>query len=323
MRHRLNLTVRGRVHVRKVLFQGTRAVGVEAESGGEIFTIEADRVVLSAGAIRSPQLLMLSGIGPKDQLQQFHIPLIHESPGVGQSLWNHLSAQISFKLKDSIVLTHHVDAVHYSLHYTAEGSQYTNDMVLRTSPAVDPRPERVPGLRTKYLSNDVPPERVARISCTLGLPDGSGYVRLASADPKVQPTFNYCYLQHPNDIRRVRAGLLLGLKLLESEAYKDVFDRRLQPSDEVLADEAAFDRWIRQTAGTARHVSGTCKMGPDADPMAVVDQYGRVKDVQGLWVVDASIVPRIPRSGGLHATVLMLGERVAEWVAGGAPVANG
>ena len=78
MRHRLNLTVRGRVHVRKVLFQGTRAVGVEAESGGEIFTIEADRVVLSAGAIRSPQLLMLSGIGPKDHLQHFHIPLLHE-----------------------------------------------------------------------------------------------------------------------------------------------------------------------------------------------------------------------------------------------------
>jgi len=323
MRHRLNLTVRGRVHVRKVLFQGTRAVGVEAESGGEVFTIEADRVVLSAGAIRSPQLLMLSGIGPKNHLQHLHIPIIQESPGVGQSLWNHLSAQISFQVKEGVVFMHHVDAVHYSLHYTAEGSQYTNDMVLRTSPAVDPRPERVPGLRTKYLSNDVPPERVARISCTLGLPDGAGYVQLASTDPTVQPTFNYCYLQHPNDLRRVRDGLRLALRLLESDAYTDVLKRRLQPTDEVLADEAAFDRWIRQTVGSARHVSGTCKMGPDADPMAVVDQSCRVKGVQGLWVVDASVVPRIPRSGGLHATVLMIGERVVEWIAGGAPVANG
>jgi choline dehydrogenase len=209
------------------------------------------------------------------------------------------------------------------LHYTAEGSPYTNDMVLRTSPAVDPRPERVPGVRTKYLANDVPPERVARISCTLGLPDGAGYVRLASADPKDQPTFNYCYLQHPNDLRRVRDGLRLALRLLASDAYTDVLERQLQPTDAVLADEAAFDRWIRQTVGTARHVSGTCKMGPDADPMAVVDQYCRVKGVQGLWVVDASVVPRIPRSGGLHATVLMIGERVVEWIASGTPVANG
>jgi choline dehydrogenase len=317
MRHRLNLTVRGKVHVRKVLFNGRQAVGVEAESGGELFTIEADRVVLSAGAIRSPQLLMLSGIGPRDHLEQIGIPMVHESPGVGRNLMNHLSAQIAFKVKDDIVLTPHVDAVNYSLHYTAEGSSETNDMVLRTTPAVDPRAERVPGFRTKTLANDVPPERVARITCTLGLPDGSGYVQLESADPTVQPTFNYCYLQHPNDARRVREGLRLALRLLESDAYKDVVDRRLQPTDDTLADEVEFDRWIRQTVGTARHVSGTCKMGPDSDPMAVVDQHCRVKGVQGLWVVDASVMPRIPRSGGVHATVIMIGERVVDWIAAG------
>ena len=93
-------------------------------------------------------------------------------------------------------------------------------MVLRTSPVIDERQERVPGLRTKYLTGDVPPERVARISCTLGLPDGSGYVRLASADPAVQPSFNYRYLQHPNDIRRVREGVRMGVRLLESDAYR-------------------------------------------------------------------------------------------------------
>src|SRR5688572_15649096 len=91
MRHCLNLTVRGRVFVRKILFKGLQAVGVEAESGDEVFTVEADRVVLSAGAIRSPHLLMLSGIGPKDQLQRWGIPTILELPGVGQHLWNHLS----------------------------------------------------------------------------------------------------------------------------------------------------------------------------------------------------------------------------------------
>jgi choline dehydrogenase len=317
MRHCLNLTVRGGVFVRKILFNGLKAVGVEVESGGEIFAVEADRVVLSAGAIKSPHLLMLSGIGPKDQLQPFGIPTVQDLPGVGQNLWNHLSAHVTFKVKDGISLTGHADAVHFSLHYTSQRASAINDMLLRTSPVVDERQERVPGVRAKYLNGDVPPERVARISCTLGLPDGSGYVRLASADPSVQPSFNYCYLQHPNDIRRVREGLRLAIRLLESDAYKDVADYRIYPTDDILADDNALALWIRQTVGTARHVSGTCKMGPDSDPMAVVDQYCRVKGVQGLWVVDASVMPRIPRSGGAHATVVMIGERVVDWIASG------
>jgi choline dehydrogenase len=323
MRHCPNLTVRGGVFVRKILIKDLRAVGVEAETGGEVFTVEADRVVLSAGAIRSRHLLMLSGIGPEDHLRRFGIPTIRDLPGVGQNLWNHLSAQMTFKVKDGIALTAHVDAVHFSLHYTAHGSRAVNDMVLRTSPVVDERLERVPGLRTKYLTGDVPPDRVARISCTLGLPDGAGYVRLASADPGVQPSFHYRYLQHPNDMRRVREGLRLAVRLLESPAYKDVAECRIHPTDAILADDDALDLWIRQTVGTARHVSGTCKMGPDSDPMAVVDQYCRVKGVPGLWVVDASVMPRIPRSGGTHATVLMIGERVVDWIAGRVPVSNG
>ena len=317
MRHRLNLTVRGGAFVRKVLIKDSKAVGVEVESGGEVFNVEADRVVLSAGAVKSPHLLMLSGIGPEDQLKQFGIPIVHELPGVGQSLWNHLSTQITFKVKDGITLTSDVDAVHFGLHYTSRGSSEINDMVLRCSSVVEQRPERVPGLRTKYLTGDVPPDRVARISCTLGLPDGSGYVNLASADPAVQPSFNYRYLQHPNDTRRVREGLRFANSLLESDAYKDVADHRILPTDEILHDDDALDVWMRQTVGTSRHVSGTCKMGPDSDPMAVVDQYCRVKGVQSLWVVDASVMPRVPRSGGAHATVVMIGERAVDWIASG------
>ena len=317
MRHCLNLTVRGGVHVRRILFEASRAVGVEAESGGEVFTLEADRVVLSAGAIRSPQLLMLSGIGPKDQLDQFGIPQVQELPGVGQNLWNHLSTHISFKVKDGKTLTNGLDSPHFSLHYTSQGSSETNDMLLRTSTVVDEREERVAGVRARYQTGDVPPERAARMSCTLGLPEGSGYVRLASADPKVQPSFNYCYLQHPDDMRRVREGLRFGVRLLESDAYKDVLDHRISPTDDILGDDDALDAWIRQTVGTARHVSGTCRMGLDSDPMAVVDQYCRVKGVQGLWVADSSVAPRIPRSGGLHPTALMIGERVVDWIAAG------
>ncbi len=316
MRPRMNLTVRGGACVQKVIFEGDKAVGVQAESGGETFTLQGERIVLCAGSIRSPQLLMLSGIGPEDQLGQFGIPVIHDLPGVGQSLWNHLSVPVTYKVKDGKTLSTGLDAPHFCLHYTSGGSREINDMVLRTSTVVDEREERVAGVRSKYLTGEVPPEQAARITCTLGLPEGSGYVRLASADPGVQPEFNYCYLQHPNDVRRVREGVRFAAGLLESMAYSDVAEYRIGPSDDVLADDDALDLWMRQTVGTARHVSGTCKMGPDSDPTAVVDQYCRVRGVRGLWVADASIVPRIPRSGGMHPTALMIGERVVDWIAG-------
>lgn len=317
VRHHLNLTVRGGVFARKIVIEDGRAVGVEAESGGKVFRVAADKVVLSAGAIRSPHLLMLSGIGPEDHLRQFGIPVVRDLPGVGRNLMNHASVQTTFKVKDGVSLEAHRDAAHFSLHYTAEGSAYENDMVLRSSTVIDERQEKVPGVRTKYLVGDVPPDRAARIHCTLGLPDGTGYVQLASSDPAVQPAFNYCYLQHPNDTKRVRQGIRMAARLLESDAYKNVVEYRIHPASDILANDDALDLWMRQTVGTARHVSGTCKMGPDSDPMAVVDQQCRVKGIQGLWVADASVMPRVPRSGGAHATVIMIGERVVDWIAAG------
>src|ERR1700738_4575931 len=189
VRNHLNLTVRGGVFVRKILIKDGKAVGVEAQSGGKVFQIEADRVVLSAGAIRSPHLLMLSGIGPEDHLRQFGIPAVRHLPGVGQNLMNHLSAQTTFKVKDGVSLVgHHRDAIHFALHYTAAGSSAVNDMVLRSSPVVDPRQERVPGVRTKYLSGDVPPsgrrESTARSGCPTAR-DMSGWPRPTPASSRL------------------------------------------------------------------------------------------------------------------------------------------
>ncbi len=316
-RHRMNLTVRGEVYVRRILFQGSRAVGVEAESGGEIFTLKAGKVALSAGALRSPQLLMLSGIGPKEHLDEMGIPVVHDLPGVGQSLFNHLSVHINFKVKDGVELPADLDAPHYRLIFTAPGSETDNDLVLSTVNVVDEREERVAGVRTSYRTGDVPAARAARISCTLGVPRGSGCVRLATSEPSAQPSFNYRYLQHPEDLRRVREGIRFGARLLASGVYSDVVDHRITPTDEVLADDEALNLYMRQTVGTARHVSGTCRMGPDSDPMTVVDQHCRVKGVQGLWVADASVVPQILRGGGMHPTVIMIGERVVDWIAAG------
>ena len=105
----------------------------------------------------------------------------------------------------------------------------------------------------------------------------------------------------------------MGVKLLESEAYQDVADGRISPTDEDLASDDALDLWIRRNVGTARHVCGTCKIGPDSDPMAVVDQHCRVRGVRGLWVADSSIMPQVPRAN-TNATAIMIGERVADWV---------
>ena len=317
VRHRLNLTVRGQVYVRRILFSDGKAVGVEAESGGEVFTVEAEKVVLSSGALRSPQLLMLSGIGPKDHLEEMGIPVVLDAPGVGNSLFNHLSVHINYKVKDGVDVPADLDAPHYRLIFTAPDSETANDLVLSTVNVVDEREEKVGGVRTSYRTGDVPPERAGRISCTLGVPRGSGYVRLASADPSVQPSFNYRYLQHPEDVRRVREGIRFGARLLESEAYRDVADFRITPTDDELADDDALDLYMRRTIGTARHVSGTCRMGPDSDPLTVVDQFCRVKGMQNLWVADASVVPQLLRGGGLHPTVIMIGERVVDWIAAG------
>tara|TARA_A100001037_G_scaffold141097_1_gene127906 strand:- start:80 stop:1648 length:1569 start_codon:yes stop_codon:yes gene_type:complete len=312
VRHRLNLTIKGHVYVRRIIFDGDTATGIEAQSGQEVFHVAGSRIILSCGAIRSPQLLMLSGIGPKDHLDQFGIPVIKDAPGVGQNLMNHLSAQITFKVKDDVEIDLDPDGADYEFHYTSNGSNEPNDMVLKTSTVVDPRAEKVKGVRTKFITEGVAPEQAARMSCQLGLPAGTGYVKLASSDPDIQPDFNYCYLQHPDDARRVREGVRLAIELLKSDAYQDVVDYRISPSDHIVNDDEKLDLWIRETVGTARHVSGTCKMGPDSDDQAVVDQRGRVRGVERLYVIDASIVPKIPRSGGIYPTVMMIAEKLSD-----------
>ena len=318
VRHHLNLTVRGRVFVRKVLIKDGKAVGVEAESGGKVFQIEADRVVLSAGAIRSPHLLMLSGIGPEDHLRQFGIPTVHHLPGVGQNLMNHLSAQMTFKVKDGVSLAA-IIATQYTLPCITPPKGRAPSTTWCCGPArlwTNARSASA-ACGPNTWSATFPPSGRRGFTARSGCPMARDTSNWPRPIPSVQPSFNYCYLQHPNDIRRVRDGLRMAAKLLESDAFKDVADYRIHPTDDVLADDDGLDLWIRQTVGTARHVSGTCKMGPDTDPMAVVDQHCKVKGIQGLWVADASVMPRIPRSGGAHATVIMIGERVVEWIAAG------
>ena len=302
MRHHLNLTIRGNVFARKILIENRQVTGVEVESGGEVFTVESNKVVLSAGALKSPHILMLSGIGPKDQLDEYGIDVLQDTPGIGANLRNHPISPISFRVKEGIKLQPDASGVRIALRYTAKGSNDSNDMMMTTSSLFSP------------FTGEMLPDRIGRISCVIELPAGAGFVRLNSADPTVQPKFDYRYFSHPEDMRRMRDGIRLAVKMLETDAYKDVSDGRVAPTEEILTDDDALDLWIRQTVGSARHVSGTCKIGPDSDPMAVVDQQCRVKGFQGLWIADSSVMPQVPRANA-NATAIMIGERVADWAA--------
>ena len=309
-RHRLNLTVRGGVFVRRVILRQAqddgawKVTGVEAESGGELFTVPCDRVVLCAGALKSPHILMLSGVGPRDQLEEHDIPVLAESPGVGQNLFNHPMGSVTFQVKEDVRLTANAEALRFGLRVTSEPPSHPNDVMLHTLAIWN------------VMTGEMVPSGQARIACALELPEGSGWVRLQSSDPTVQPSINYRYLHNVNDMRRMRDAVKLASSILESEAYTDISEGRVAPDDETLGSDDKLDAWIRQTLGSSRHVSGTCRIGPDGDAMAVTDQECRVRGIDGLWVADSSIMPQVTRAN-TNATAIMIGERVADWVAQG------
>ena len=185
-RHRLNLTIRGSVTARRILFEGKRAVGIEAESGGEVFTVEGNEIIVSSGAIASPQLLMLSGVGPREHLESFGIEVVHDLPGVGQNLRDHPAAAA---LYHAVGDPPDVQAptIQVGLRYTVEGSDLRNDMQL--SPMLmtsEHRPAHV------EIDEDL---NYIGLSASLQLALGQGELTLQSTDPHVQPNLNYNYYQ--------------------------------------------------------------------------------------------------------------------------------
>ena len=305
-RHRLNLTIRGNVTARRILFEGKRAVGIEAESGGEVFSVEADEIIVSSGAIASPQLLMLSGIGPAEHLRNFGIEVVQDVPGVGQNLRDHPSAAVLYRAVGDPPDVQ-APTIQVGLRYTVEGSDLRNDMQL--SPMLMTSEHRPAHIEINEDLNYI------GLSASLQLALGQGELTLQSTDPHVQPNLNYNYYQDEEgeDLRRMREAIRLGVRIAESSSFSDLLLDRIMPSDEELRSDDLLDEWLRRNSGTSHHVSGTCKMGPDSDPMTVVDQFLRVKGVQGLRVADASIMPDCIRAN-TNATTIMIGEKVADFI---------
>ena len=303
-RHRLNLTVKADVLARRVLFEGKRAVGMEVESGGEIFTVYGDQVILSSGAIGSPHILLLSGVGAASHLAEIGVPLVHDLPGVGQNLRDHPSASVLYK---AIGDRPDVQAplIQVGLRYTVEGSYLENDMqvtpILMTS---EHRPAQVP------ISDE---ENYFGLNASLQLALGMGELKLTSTDPRVQPFLDYNYLTDPFDRERMRKAVRLCAKLGDSGSFQEMVIERVTPTDDELASDEALDAWLMKNTGTSHHISCTCKIGPSSDPMAVVDQYGKVHGMEALRVADASVMPDCIRAN-TNATTIMIAEKIADWI---------
>ncbi len=304
-RHRLNLTIRANVVARRIIFEGKRAVGIEAESGEEVFTVEADQIIVSSGAVASPQLLMLSGIGPAEHLRSLGIQVVHDSPGVGKNLRDHPAAAAIYRAAGDRPDVQ-APVIQVGLRYTVEGSNLRNDMQL--SPTLmnsEHRPAHI------VIDEDM---NYLGFGASLQLALGQGELTLQSTDPHVQPFLNYNYYQEPEDLRRMREAIRLGVRMAEEHSYfKDIVEERIMPSDEELASDDLLDDWLRKNSGTSHHVSGTCKMGPASDPLAVVDQYLKVKGVEGVRVADASVMPDCIRAN-TNATTIMIGEKLSDFI---------
>jgi choline dehydrogenase len=319
---RPNLEVIIRAHTRKVLFQDKRAVGVEYEVGGQVKQARAGaEVLLSAGAIGSPQLLQLSGIGPGALLQQHGIPVLHDAPEVGENLQDHLQVRLVYK-------THHAtlnDEVNSPLGKIWIGAQYAlwrkGPMTLaasqvtaftRSSPDVE-RPDIQ--FHMQPLSADKPGDGPHKFSaftasvCQLR-PESRGWVRIASTDPLQHPKIQPNYLSTELDRRVAVNGVKVARRIANAPALKSEITEEFVPGSQYQSDEELLDA-VRRFSQTIYHPTSTCRMGPEDS--AVVDPRLRVRGVEGLRVIDASIMPEII-SGNTNAPTIMIAEKAADMI---------
>jgi predicted dehydrogenase (TIGR03970 family) len=295
------LTVRGGMEVRRVVVERGRAVGVETRNG----VVRATEVVLSAGAVGSPHLLLLSGIGPAASLRGAGIDVVADLPGVGADFTDHPNVYVGFRPALPLPMPPALLPLHGVLHATSSGSPVPGD--LEILPWLTPFSRITGGPAGPHDDELV-------LGVGLQREDSRGQLTLDRTDPRRAPRLDYGYLTEESDRRRLREGVRLAAELLRTGSYAPLVAERTGLPDDVLAADAVLDEWVRAHMTTAIHLAGTARMGPESDPGAVVDQRLRVRGVSGLRVVDTSVMPRVT-SRGPAATAVMLGERAAELMA--------
>jgi len=314
-RKRPNLTVSTHSHAERVILDGSRATGVEYRRKRKKLSAQTSRVILSGGAINSPQLLMLSGIGPADHLRSIGIEAILDLPGVGKNLQDHL---------DVCTLTQCLDTISYDqLNDVAVGLRY---LFGRKGPgssniaeaggfissryATDDRPDIqmhfVPAFLDDHGRNILPGHGMTIHACALR-PESRGELTLKSADPLQAPAMQPRYLSEEYDRRLMLECVRLSREILAQDAFRSYAGDEVSPGSDTRSDEAVLD-FIRRKAESIYHPIGTCKMG--VDDMAVVDPDLNVHGIDGLSVVDAAIMPTLV-SGNTNAPTIMIAEKFA------------
>lgn len=296
-RARPNLRILPETFTRRLVVSGQRVTGVEVERDGQTATITGKLIVLCAGAIQSPAILMRSGIGPRDQLTQLGIDVMWDVPGVGQNLSDHPALAVSARVKDPQILDSDQPIVQTILRYTAPDSDQRNDLQIEAF-SFSPRGERL--------------ERFA-IAAVLEQSHSVGEVRLASADPHAGPIVEQRFCEDGRDMRRLVACFRDAVRFAEAGPLASLIDEVVFPSPERDLDDDAVASLVSRLAASGFHPCATARMGPASDPMAVVDQYGRAHAAPGLVVADASIMPAVPRAN-TNLTAIMIGERIGEWL---------
>lgn len=303
-RHRENLTIQADSLVHRVLFDGRRAVGLRVEHEGSVSDVYGDQIVLCSGAIGSPHMLLRSGVGPADHLTEMGVSVVQDLPGVGQNLRDHPQVRVVVKEKDAFLLDGTEPRLQVGLRYTATGSDLRNDMFIHPGTSATEEGYDVSG--------DTKPFGFYLVAA-LYLAVGSGELKLASLDPHVQPVLDYNFLTEAFDRDRLAECVRIIIQTLKDEAFEEIVDECLNPTEADLETDAALEAWMQRYVATSHHVSSTCKMGFGSDGMAVVDGKGKVHGLEGLYVADASIMPDCIRAN-TNITSMVIGERVADFL---------
>ena len=329
---RTNLETKTKVLTTKVLFEKDRAIGIEYTENGQSKKAYANKeVILSGGAINSPQLLMLSGVGNADELSMLDIPVVANLPGVGENLQDHIELYIQYKCLQPVTLytaqwkfPHNMVKIGLEWIFTRKGWGATTHLetggFLRSRPGVEH-----PDLQIHFLPSSVNDHGRKNGDCHafqfhIGpmRPTSRGHLKLKSRNPRDHPTIVANYLSTEQDREEMRASIIRAREIFAQKAFDEFRGEEIAPGKHVQTKEE-MDDFIRNAGDSSYHPSCTCKMGQTSDPMSVVDSEAKVIGLQGLRVVDASIMPSVV-SGNLNGPTIMVAEKAADIIRGIAPL---
>ena len=299
VRERPNLTIVPDHRALGLHIDGGRVAGVRVRTAEGTRRIEGGEVILAAGAIGSAHLLLLSGVGPADELRRLGIDVVADVPGVGVGLRDHPKTWIQWRLREGVPGTPDDPILQLSARYTATDSELRGDMMLYPN---------------SIVAGAEPGTRDFRIEAVNNLQLSSGALRLRSSDPDVAPEIDLRLLAETRDRDRLVDAIERSLALADTPPLREILERVVLPDPAVLADRAALEAHVERTVMTGQHISSSCRMGAENDPLAVVDASCRVRGIANLRIVDGSVMPDSVRAN-THATILAMAELMAGRIA--------